>query len=168
MSRQMCFAWCATVTFKSNTWYCGLQGGKQMQKILVAHDGSKSSDKALKKAIELTTNFNSSLTILAVVPELYLTELGDADRNRITDSLTRETTDSMEKIRKALSGKSIDVKTVVRQGDPAEKILETAQKMKVDLIVTGSHGRHGTKKFLLGSVSGKIVDYSKCPVLVVK
>jgi len=54
-----------------------------MQKILVAHDGSKSSDKALKKAIELTTNFNASLTILAVVPELYLTELADVDRNRI-------------------------------------------------------------------------------------
>jgi nucleotide-binding universal stress UspA family protein len=139
-----------------------------MQKILVAHDGSKSSDKALKKAIELTTNFNSSLTILAVVPELYLTELADVDRNRISDSLTRETNDSMEKIRKSLSGKSIDVKTVIRQGDPAEKILETAQKMKVDLIITGSHGRHGTKKFLLGSVSSKVVDYSKCPVLVVK
>jgi nucleotide-binding universal stress UspA family protein len=62
----------------------------------------------------------------------------------------------------------MDVKTVIRQGDPAEKILETAQKMKVDLIITGSHGRHGTKKFLLGSVSSKVVDYSKCPVMVVK
>ena len=129
-----------------------------MQKIMVAHDGSKSSDKALKKAIELTTSFNASLTIIAVVPELYLTELPDVDRNRITDSLTQETNDSMEKIRKALSGKSIDVKTVIRQGDPAEKILETAQKMKVDLIITGSHGRHGTKKFLLGSVSSKVLS----------
>jgi len=34
--------------------------------------------------------------------------------------------------------------------------------------VTGSHGRHGAKKFLLGSVSSKVVDYSKCSVLVVK
>jgi nucleotide-binding universal stress UspA family protein len=139
-----------------------------MQKILVAHDGSKSSDKALKKAVELAINFNASLTVLAVIPELYLTELSDADRNRIFEALSRETTEAMEKIRKSLSGKSMEVKTLIRQGDPAEKILETAQKMKVDLIVTGSHGRHGTKKFLLGSVSSKIVDYSKCPVLVVK
>ena len=43
-----------------------------MQKILVAHDGSKSSDKALKKAVELSLKFNASLAILAVVPELYL------------------------------------------------------------------------------------------------
>lgn len=139
-----------------------------MQKILVAHDGSKSSDKALKKAVELAVNFNASLTVLSVIPELYLTELSDVDRHKIFDVLSKETTEAMEKIRKSLSGKSLEVKTLVRQGDPAEKILETAQKMKADLIVTGSHGRHGTKKFLLGSVSSKIVDYSKSPVLVVK
>jgi nucleotide-binding universal stress UspA family protein len=139
-----------------------------MQKILVAHDGSKSSDKALKKAVELAVRLNASLTVLSVIPELYLTELSDIDRNRIFNALSTETADAMEKIRKSLSSRSIDVKTLIRQGDPAEKILETAQKMKADLIVTGSHGRHGTKKFLLGSVSSKIVDYSKCPVLVVK
>jgi len=139
-----------------------------MQKILVAHDGSKSSDKALKKAVELATKLNSSLTVLSVIPELYLTELSDIDRSRILEALSKETTDAMERIRKSLSGKSMEVKTLIRQGDPAEKILETAQKMKVDLIVTGSHGRHGTKKFLLGSVSSKVVDYSKSPVLVVK
>lgn len=139
-----------------------------MQKILVAHDGSKSSDKALKKAVEIALSFNASLTVLSVIPELYLTELSDADRNRIFNALSRETTEAMEKVRKSLSGKSIEVKTLIRQGDPAEKILETAQKMKADLIVTGSHGKHGTKKFLLGSVSSKVVDYSKCPVMVVK
>ncbi len=139
-----------------------------MQKILVAHDGSKSSDKALKRAVELATRFGASLTVLAVVPELYLTELSESDKQKIANSLSKETTDAMEKIRKSLSGKSIEVKTLVRQGDPAEKILETAQKMKADVIVTGSHGRHGTKKFLMGSVSSKIVDYSRCPVFVVK
>ncbi|MDX9713997.1 MAG: universal stress protein [Dissulfurispiraceae bacterium] len=139
-----------------------------MQKIMVAHDGSKSSDKALKKGVELAIKFNSSLTVISVVPELYLTELSEADRRKIADSLSEETAQAMEKIRKSLSGKAIEVKTVIRQGDPAEKILETAQKMKVDLIITGSHGRHGAKKFLLGSISSKIVDYSRCPVLVVK
>jgi nucleotide-binding universal stress UspA family protein len=145
-----------------------MRAGGIMQKILVAHDGSKSSDKALKKAVDMAINSNASLTVLSVVPELYLTELPEEDRNRIAKTLEEETRQAMEKIRKSLSGKSIEVKTVIRQGDPAEKILETAQKMKVDLIVTGSHGRHGAKKFLLGSVSSKVIDYSRCPVLVVK
>jgi nucleotide-binding universal stress UspA family protein len=60
------------------------------------------------------------------------------------------------------------VKTIVKQGDPATEVLETAKKMRADLIVTGSHGRHGAQKFLLGSVSSKIVDNSPCAVLVVK
>ena len=139
-----------------------------MKKILVAHDGSKLSDKALKKAVEIAVAFDSSITVLSVIPELYLTELSDLDRQRIMDALTEETKAAMEKVRVSLSGKSIDAKVIIRQGPAAEKILETAQKMKISLLVAGSHGRHGTKKFLLGSVSSKIVDYASCPVLIVK
>ncbi len=139
-----------------------------MKRILVTHDGSKASDKALKKAVEIAGKFESSITVLSVIPELYLTELSDMDRQRITQLMTEETQNALEKIRASLSGKSLDVKIILRQGDPAEKILETARKMKVDLIVTGSHGRHGAKKFLLGSISSRVVDYSSCPVLVVK
>lgn len=140
-----------------------------MKKILVAHDGSKASDKALKKALEIALKFQSSLAVLAVVPELYLTELSDSDRKKIMDSLTAETNNSMEKIRVSLSSKSpIEIKTIVRQGPVHERILETAQKMKVDLLVVGSHGRHGARKFLLGSISARVVDHASCPVLVVK
>ncbi|MEW6675109.1 MAG: universal stress protein [Nitrospirota bacterium] len=139
-----------------------------MKKILIAHDGSKSSDRALKKAVEIATKFGSTMTVISVIPELYLTELMDVDRTRIFEALTEETKDAMQKIKTSLKDKSIKIKTVIKQGNPAEEILSTAQRMKVDLIVTGSHGRHGAKKFLLGSVSSKIVDYSTCPVLVVK
>jgi nucleotide-binding universal stress UspA family protein len=139
-----------------------------MKKILVAHDGSKLSDKALKKGVEIAVRFGASLTVLSVIPDLYLTELSDLDRQRIVEALTEETKNAMEKIRISLSGKPIETKTIIRQGYAAEKILETAQKMKVDLMVVGSHGRHGARKFLLGSVSSKVVDCAACPVLVVK
>lgn len=139
-----------------------------MKNILVAHDGSKLSDNALKAAVEIAVKFNSSLTVISIIPELYLTELSDFDRQKVMDALSAETTAALERIRKSLSGKPIETKTIMRQGPPAEKIIETAQKMKVDLIVTGSHGRHGARKFLLGSVSSRIVDYAPCPVLVIK
>jgi nucleotide-binding universal stress UspA family protein len=139
-----------------------------VKKILVAHDGSKLSDKALKKGVEIAVRFNSNLTVLTVIPDLYLTELSDLDRKRIMDALTEETMIAMEKIRSTLAGKSVEAKTITRQGMPAEKILETVKKMKVDLVIVGSHGRHGAKKFLLGSISSKVVEYANCPVLVVK
>jgi nucleotide-binding universal stress UspA family protein len=138
-----------------------------MKKILIAHDGSKSSDTALKQALEIADKFGSSLTVISVVPELYLTELMEMDRIRILETLTEEAKKIMDKIKTKTAG-SRPVKTVIAQGNPAEEILETARKIKADLIVTGSHGRHGAQKFLLGSISSKIVDHSPCTVLVVK
>lgn len=138
-----------------------------MKRILVAHDGSKSSEKALKKAMEIAKRFNSSITVISVVPELYLTELMEMDRLKILETLTDEAKKTMEKIKKSTRGiKSL--KTVIRQGNPAEEILDAAEKMKADVIVTGSHGRRGAQKFLLGSVSSRIVDHAECSVLVVK
>ena len=138
-----------------------------MKKILIAHDGSKSSEKALKQAFEIADKFGSSVTVISVVPELYLTELMEMDRLRILETLTEEAQKIMDKIKTKTVG-SKPVKTIVAQGNPAEEILETAKKIKADLIVTGSHGRHGAQKFLLGSVSSKIVDHAPCTVLVVK
>jgi nucleotide-binding universal stress UspA family protein len=60
------------------------------------------------------------------------------------------------------------IKTVIIQGNPAEEIIKKAGSIKSDLIITGSHGRHGARRFLLGSVSSKIVEYAPCAVLVVK
>jgi len=138
-----------------------------MKKILVAHDGSKASEKALKKGFEIAEKFGSSVTVISVVPELYLSELMEVDRIRILETLTEEAKKTMAKIRTKTAGLK-PVRTIIQQGNPAEEILETAKKIKADLIVTGSHGRHGARKFLLGSVSSKIVDHATCAVLVVK
>lgn len=138
-----------------------------MKKILIAHDGSKASEAALKKAFEIAEKFGSSVTVISVVPELYLTELMKMDRLRILDTLTDEAEKTMKKIRTKTIG-SKPVKTIVTQGNPAEEILETAKRIKADLIVTGSHGRHGAQKFLLGSVSSKVVDHAPCAVLIIK
>jgi nucleotide-binding universal stress UspA family protein len=138
-----------------------------MKKILVAHDGSRPSYRAVKKAFEIAEKFEASVTVISVIPELYLTELMEIDRARISETLTGETARMMEKITASAKG-LISIKTVIRQGNPAEEILAEASKIRADLIVTGSHGRHGAEKFLLGSVSSKIVDYAACSVLVVK
>ncbi|RPI35828.1 MAG: universal stress protein [Nitrospiraceae bacterium] len=138
-----------------------------MKKILIAHDGSKSSEKALKKAFEIAEKFGSSVTVISVVPELYLTELMEVDRIRILETLTEEAKKTMDRIRtKTAAFKR--VRTIITQGNPAEEVLDTAKKIKADLIVTGSHGRHGAQRFLLGSVSSKIIDHAECAVLVVK
>jgi nucleotide-binding universal stress UspA family protein len=138
-----------------------------MKKILIAHDGSKSSDKALKRGLEIAERFDSAVTVITVIPSLYLTELMEVDRERILQALSEDAEKTMAKI-KAGPKNIRSLKTVIRQGSPADEILKTAKKMNADVIVTGSHGRHGAQKFLLGSVSSKVIDHAACNVLVVK
>ena len=138
-----------------------------MKKILVAHDGSKASEKAVKEACGLARKVKASLTVISVIPELYLTELVEMDRMRILDALSADAKRTLDRIKAKTEGIA-SLQTVIKYGNPAEEILAAAKKMKADLIVTGSHGRHGAQKFFLGSVSSKIVDHAPCSVLVVK
>jgi nucleotide-binding universal stress UspA family protein len=139
-----------------------------MKKILIAHDGSKYSYRALKKTVELASELGSTIIVLSVIPELHLTELSPLDQVRLREALEEETRKNLEKAKATLKKKDIPVKTVVRQGNAAEVILETAKKMRVSLIVIGSHGRHGVERFLLGSVSTNVVEHADRPVMVVK
>jgi nucleotide-binding universal stress UspA family protein len=56
----------------------------------------------------------------------------------------------------------IDVKSII------QSILEYARRKDIDLIVIGTRGRTGLKKFLMGSVANGVVEHSPCPVLVVR
>ena len=139
-----------------------------MKKILIAHDGSKYSNKALRKAAEIAVQFGASLFVLSVIPELHLAELSEIDRLRINDALLQKAEKGLKKARESLKKKAVPVKTMVKQGNAAEVILDTGRSMRVDLIVTGSHGRQGAERFLLGSVSSRVVEHANRPVLVVK
>lgn len=138
-----------------------------MKKILVAHDGSKPSEKAMRRAFEIAGKFGSSVTIVSVIPDFYLADIMETDRARIVRTLTGDAEEMLQKIRSRHKG-TYPLKTVLKKGNPAEVVIEEARKMKASLIITGSHGRHGAQKFLLGSVSSKIVDHADCSVLVVK
>lgn len=139
-----------------------------MKRILVAHDGSRYAQKALRKGMEIANQFDGSLTVLAVVPELHITELTPLDQTRLKEALEGQARKNLKKAETQLKKQSVPAKTLVRQGNAAEVIIETARKMRASLIVIGSHGRQGVEKFLLGSVSAKVVAHADRPVLVVK
>lgn len=64
--------------------------------------------------------------------------------------------------------KNVNAKIVMEIGDPKEAICDAVEKMKVDLLIIGSHGYGMVKRALLGSVSNYCVQHAKCPVLVVR
>lgn len=139
-----------------------------MKKILVAHDGSRYAQKALRKGMEIASQFDGSLVVLAVVPELHITELTPLDEVRLKEALQEQAKKNLKKAEAQLKKGSVPARTLVRQGNTAEVIIETARKVRANLIVLGSHGRQGVEKFLLGSISAKVVAHADRPVLVVK
>lgn len=60
------------------------------------------------------------------------------------------------------------VTPVVREGDPGLTIADYAAEVQADLIVMPSHGYHGVKRLLLGSVAERVLRHANCPVLVLR
>ena len=60
------------------------------------------------------------------------------------------------------------ISTVLEEGRPSDKIVETAKEGNFDLIVMGHRGLGRVKEFFLGSVSDRVADEAHCPVLIVK
>jgi nucleotide-binding universal stress UspA family protein len=58
--------------------------------------------------------------------------------------------------------------TAVREGDPAGKITDYAREHDADVVATGTRGRHGEHRFLLGSVAERVVRTCPVPVLTVR
>ncbi len=136
--------------------------------ILVAHDGSVHAGKALSEAGKLAGKLGATVTIITVVPDLCLAEVSDSECKLVTESLFSDAKNSMKKVTDELASKGITAEIVIKDGHPAEKIIDAAKELKADMIVVGSHGKHGAKKFLLGSVSSKVVEHAPCHVLVIK
>lgn len=140
-------------------------------KILLAYDGSKASNKALDRAIELAkATPGSSIQVLHAFdfPRVFIGEgLAPipASVNKDFYDLAEQTVDEAKK-RLADEGVNFNVEMI--QGAPAETILKYAKDNGSDVIVIGSRGLGGIREFVLGSVSHNVVQHSRIPVLVIK
>ncbi len=142
--------------------------------ILVATDGSKLSQKAIKAALELASTVGARLTGVYVMPEYMPPMYGEASLY-VTQFNPREFKQVMEKEASAALGfvaKQAGAGGVPFSGlkltdpQPWSAIIRAARSKKCDLIVMASHGRSGLSGVLLGSETTKVLTHSKIPVLV--
>ena len=138
------------------------------QQIVVPLDFSKASPMTAAAGRDLLDKFAggdlSRLHFIHVVPPLETISPG-AIWGGITDDTRREAV--MEHAseffaKHGLEGASIDV----RVGQPAHEICEFANELKADLIVISTHGYHGMKRVLLGSVAESVIRHAACDIVV--
>jgi nucleotide-binding universal stress UspA family protein len=136
-------------------------------KILVATDGSEGSEKAIRFASKLASESNSSITLLHVIPKIETTKEEIITLLKEEIGSPEEAGEKyLEEGRKIVEEFGIKPDTKLLDGDEVDEILKEAERY--DLIVTGAHGRGAVDRFLLGSVSSKLVHKSKVPALVVR
>ena len=125
--------------------------------ILLPVDGSEHSLEAARHLAKLVNAQDAKITLLHVAaPESELEHKFFANRlfSATNAALARQGLTSHHRI--------------IVEGNPAEQILEFADHIKADLIAMGSHGMTGILRLIMGSVSKRVLEQAKCPVLIVR
>ena len=145
-------------------------------KILLATDGSDCARQAIDFLRRFPIPDNSSVILLTVLVKEFFKGRDKSDLSPEQRDLLHQTKQEMrdegkyllEEEAKEVRGARLKVETLVRSGHPAEEIVLAAKELSSDLVVVGSHGLTGIKRFLLGSVSNHVLEYAPCSVLIVK
>ncbi|MDP3066608.1 MAG: universal stress protein [Methanobacteriaceae archaeon] len=141
-------------------------------KILLPTDGSKHAEKAANHAMWIASKSGAEIIVLDVIETSSLVGLPAEDLIvRIKEMLKEEARRSLERIsemiKEDISPKEIKITMVSKEGSPAEVILQTIEEQDIDMVIMGTSGKHGLDRFLLGSVTEKVVRSAKCPILAV-
>jgi nucleotide-binding universal stress UspA family protein len=142
--------------------------------ILCPVDFSELSDLALRYAVVGAREFNAKLTILHAepfdIPRYFSRSQTDRFMKELAALKKEVKADLVEHVHDVLKGfiNKLNTNYVILDRQPAEAILDTAGKTGADLIILGTHGYGGVKRFFLGSVAQRIVENAQIPVFLVR
>ena len=142
----------------------------KLTKILVPIDFSDCSKKALRYAVPLAKQFGATITLLHVVHVNYSAgpEFGAIDFPLIEADLRKSAEKQLGQLAATEIQQQAVAQTLVRIGQEVAEIVDSARKLKSDLIIISTHGRTGLKHVFMGSVAENVVRRATCPVLVVR
>lgn len=144
-----------------------------LKNILVCTDFSEPSDAALTYGRALAQSFHATLHVLHVVDDVFARAFGADGYVATYPDMQRDVEDAARKRLHELlvdnDPQALPTRPVlVTSNTPAAAIVSYAQQEKIDLIVTGTHGRGAVAHLLMGSVAERVVRTAPCPVLTVR
>jgi nucleotide-binding universal stress UspA family protein len=143
-----------------------------IETIVVGSDGSDTAAVAVRNAAELAKSLGARLHIVSAYRPLSGVRVAGADADPERAGWAVSPTVSVDAVLGGVAGTAraigIEADCYARKGDPAEAILDVAEEQGADLIVIGSKGMQGSRRFLLGSVPDKVSHHAPCSVLIVR
>lgn len=135
--------------------------------ILVPTDGSPAADTAIEHAIAVASQFGSRIHALYIVDGTAYSAM-EGGSEAVVEALESEGEEAVEHVAAAAEDAGVPVTTTVETGTPYRAITEYVGANGIDLVVMGTHGRRGIDRYLLGSVTERVVRTADVPVLTVR
>lgn len=137
------------------------------ERVLVPTDGSEGVESAAEHAIDIARTYGAELHVLYAVDTASLSV--EVNTAAIIEDLEAEGAEATAEVAEQAEAAGVErVRTEVIHGIPHETILDYAEDNAADLVVMGTHGRTGLDRYLIGSVTEKVVRKSDVPVLTVR
>ncbi len=135
------------------------------KKFLVPLDGSPLSQRALEPALALGQQIGAELLLVRVPVTDTLSFVVSEAKQR---ALAQDALAYLETIRQSNEQSQLNIRTQVLDGDAASAIVDTARAEQADLIIMSTHGYSGLTRWVLGSVTEKVLRNAPCPVLAIR
>jgi len=146
-----------------------------IKKIILATDFSDLSKDASYYALLLTHAFKAELKALHVfdtsvwnVPFHDYSSLEELGINRVVEGFEETRQRGKDALKELAESFSLEVETMFTEGDPGHEIIRVAEELNADLIVLGTHGHSGWKRFTIGSVAEFVGRHAPCAVFTIR
>ena len=136
------------------------------KKVLIAIDGSETSMYALREYIRFSKAENPSITVVSVIPT-YEGDLAATWTNNIVASIKKQCDASLSEAIKIAKEEGITIQALCEEGTIHEKIVDLADMENYDLIVMGKKGLSLIERAFVGSVTERVIGYSRQDILVI-
>lgn len=140
------------------------------QKILVPIDFSDFNQTVISKALDYAKLTQAEIFLIHVATldlGVIVSETGFTYLPELEDTALKEEAEQLEILQKEIQSKGFNCQAIIKQGIPADIILEEANSISADLIVIGSLGHNTLYNMLIGSVASEVIKNSKIPLLVI-
>ena len=143
--------------------------------ILIPTDGSDLAERAVTHGLSLAKFVGAKITVIIVEERLGVLGVSGlaqhgafSELTKLEEQIKKDATSVLDRVANAAKQAGVPCDTIQVEGvQPYEAIVATATDRGCDLIVMASHGRSGLSAVVLGSVTNKVLTYTKTPVLVV-
>ncbi|MFX0068068.1 MAG: universal stress protein [Promethearchaeota archaeon] len=141
------------------------------KKILVAIDGSKVSNKAMERAIDMAKLMGAKIVAIHVIDERVITVYAHTSGESVKGVLRKFEQAGqkyLDHAGDAAAKHSVPIETRILHGSPCARITEEAGNINAELIIMGARGMHSTARKFVGSTAERCVRMSSVPILLVK